>query len=390
MKSAFFDTPRHHFVKRFRRVGETVEVPVRDSDNIEDLELIYKNQPLMYVDDGGLIYEASNSEPAFIFHLLCLMNIRKGDRVLEIGCGTGWLLAILSRLVGSSGEVVGVEILRHLADEARSNLEKAGVQNYQIIAGDGANVLKGSTSAKFDKVIVTASVGDVSTSFYDAVNENGILVLPLRNRGLAEEVLVLEKKNDHFRSRHLRVCKFVRMTGADRLRAGTGLVPVDQSPFWSHYTKAPIRETAYSLSPEAGNDMMALLPLSSFLSKTENRFRAYQIGPFPKIAGLSTATFGDWETIALGIEDRKSASACIWHKRILKEYCSGTAARTFERSVQEWLSFGSPSGADFDVKIFPAGAVDPEMLAPGSWREDRGDSTFFWTLKNPKASGGQL
>lgn len=111
VRQAFMEVPRHKFVRQFRLVGESDHITPRSVDDIGALDLIYSNQPLMYVDSAGRTLPASNSEPAFILHLLAMLDLRSGQRVLEIGCGTGWLLSIIAHLIGRTGEVIGIEIL---------------------------------------------------------------------------------------------------------------------------------------------------------------------------------------------------------------------------------------------------------------------------------------
>ena len=97
-----------------------------------------------YVDDAVPIkWDArgtqisSISQPIIVATMLELLDVRPGDRVLEIGAGSGYNAALLSVLVGSSGAVVSVEIEEDLGERARSLLAAVGVDAVQIVIADG-------------------------------------------------------------------------------------------------------------------------------------------------------------------------------------------------------------------------------------------------------------
>jgi protein-L-isoaspartate(D-aspartate) O-methyltransferase len=382
LKNAFFATPRHLFVHDFRLIGEGCDHQLRNVSNSADLERIYQNIPLMYVDRNGLIYEASNSEPAFIFHLLALLDIKPGDHVLEIGCGTGWLLAMMARLTGHTGQAVGIEIVPELAERAQRNLSKLSIINAEVFCGDGCREVLSQGPSVYEKLIVTASMGDISKEFYDLTLPGSVLVAPIRNKGTSEEVLVLERDAAGFRSRAIRVCKFVRMAGVERQAKNIGLASDDMFELVNNIPEKSITTIEYSLhGPDGVGDMRTVLPLSSFLSKTNSKFRVFRAGNAPVSLGLKTAAFGEWNSFAMGLDDRPNGSLCIWHKNRLSSYGSGKAAEEFKRTVEHWQSLGCPTGAHFSVAVIPR--QNCTVVGSGQdnvWREDRLESSFVWSL----------
>ena len=78
----------------------------------------------------------TNSQPRTVRDMLELLDVAEGDHVLDVGCGSGWTTAILARLTGPAGDVVGVERIPDLVDLGRANLAATGLQNAVIRPAD--------------------------------------------------------------------------------------------------------------------------------------------------------------------------------------------------------------------------------------------------------------
>ncbi|MFC7583356.1 methyltransferase domain-containing protein [Nonomuraea antimicrobica] len=103
-------------------------------------------------------YTSSSSAPGTVVDLLTLLGPEPGDRVLEIGTGTGWTAALLSHLVGDAALVTSIEVDRAVAEQAGKSLASSGVQP-RLIVGDGADGWAGE--APYDRVHVTCAVHTV-------------------------------------------------------------------------------------------------------------------------------------------------------------------------------------------------------------------------------------
>jgi protein-L-isoaspartate O-methyltransferase len=147
-REAVAATPRHRFVHRFRLADDgpvrgnfrlADGGPVRDNgaDPAQDLSDIYSDAVMRHVDAAGEPLPSSNSQPSYVLHLLHLLGLERGQAVLEIGSGSGWLAAIMARLVGPEGRVVGIELIPDLAAQSRADLAALGIGNVQVITGDG-------------------------------------------------------------------------------------------------------------------------------------------------------------------------------------------------------------------------------------------------------------
>lgn len=110
---------------------------------------------------------------AYLFNYT-LLDLEEGDRLLEVGSGTGYGAAVAARIVGPEGQVVTFEIVPELAAEAERNL--AGRQNVTVLCGDG---LTPATLPVFNKAVFTCALGQVPRQYLDALPENGRLVVPL-------------------------------------------------------------------------------------------------------------------------------------------------------------------------------------------------------------------
>jgi protein-L-isoaspartate(D-aspartate) O-methyltransferase len=374
MAEAFYKTPRHKFVDRFRLAGVT-SGPVFDASDNSSLLQIYKNQPLMYVDNEGRSLNASSSEPAFILHLLSLLDIKPGMKVLEIGCGTGWLLAIIANLVGSDGVAVGVEIEPALAQMASRNL--AEIDNASVVLANGNSF---ESDAKFDRVMITASTYMVPKVAISSLKENGKIVIPLRNRGLAEEAFVFDKGGTQLFSTQSRLCKFVEMVSVNQSNDLAGLKPIPLTGPVGELLRHPNDKFSFPLSDNsAQNELYAALPFSSFLSKTESNFVGYTKNLSNWGQSFQEAVFGNAQTLCLAIVDESAKSAALWSGGELAIFGSSDAADSFRTAFHRWQKVGRPDGTSFSLTIsFLDRAILPTKKTP----DVRGNQLFEWKLKD--------
>jgi len=128
------------------------------------------------------------SQPYVVAYMTEQLSVRPHHRVLEVGTGSGYQAAVLSRL---AREVVSIERYRTLADQARERLQALGYSNVEVVVGDG---LAGVPErAPYDRIIVTAAAEHVPETLLDQLADNGIMLLPLGPPSGAQHIVKLTK-----------------------------------------------------------------------------------------------------------------------------------------------------------------------------------------------------
>jgi protein-L-isoaspartate(D-aspartate) O-methyltransferase len=128
------------------------------------------------------------SQPYIVAYMTERLALRPHHRVLEVGTGSGYQAAILSRLVR---EVVSVERYRTLGDTARKRLDALGYNNVEVVIGDGfAGV---PSRAPFDRIIVTAAAEDAPPALLEQLGEGGIMLVPIGPADGAQHIVMLTK-----------------------------------------------------------------------------------------------------------------------------------------------------------------------------------------------------
>jgi protein-L-isoaspartate(D-aspartate) O-methyltransferase len=163
-------------------------------------------------------HEQTISQPYIVALMTHLLNVEPGHRVLEVGTGSGYQAALLSRL---AGEVRTIEIVEPLATEAAERLQRLGYRNVTVKAGDG--YLGWPEHGPFDRIMVTAGAAHVPRPLLDQLKPGGRLVIPV-SRGRDGEMLTLVEKdrNGRIRSRDILPVRFVPLTRLPSARRGGG------------------------------------------------------------------------------------------------------------------------------------------------------------------------
>lgn len=160
--------------------------------------------------DADGVATSSASAAGTVAGMLRQAEVRPGQRVLEIGAGTGYNAALLAHLVGPEGTVTTIEYDPEVADAARVALAAYGEGRVKVVTGDGT--LGCPEDAPFDRILVTAGAWDVARAWWDQLAPGGRLVLPLRLRGLTR-VTAFERAGRVLRSVSVAEDGFIPMKG---------------------------------------------------------------------------------------------------------------------------------------------------------------------------------
>ena len=144
------------------------------------------------------------SQPFVVAYMTEQLQLQKRHRVLEIGTGSGYQAAILSRLCR---QVLTVERYRTLADSARARLEKLGCDNVEVMLGDGFDVPVGAGS--FDRIIVTAAMEQIPESLMQRLEPAGILIAPVGPHHGIQTLVRVTRTDAGFERRELVDVRFV-------------------------------------------------------------------------------------------------------------------------------------------------------------------------------------
>lgn len=174
------------------------------------LEQAYGPEPVVTFRDEDGVAISSASGPGLVAGMLEQLGVRPGDRVLEIGAGTGYNAACLAELAGSGGSVTTIDIGADIVAGARRALAAAGFDRVRVVHGDGADGVP--DGAPYDRIIVTAGAWDVPPAWGEQLAPGGRLVVPLRIRGVTRSV-ALELDGPVWRSVSIVECGFMPMRG---------------------------------------------------------------------------------------------------------------------------------------------------------------------------------
>jgi len=164
VESAFRNIPRHEFVLT------------------SELNRAYYNEPLSIMKNQTI------SQPGVVSRMTEWLDIKDGQKILEIGTGSAWQTAIISYLVGT-GTVYSIERHSELVKFARENLEKFRLDNAHVILGDGS--LGYPQASPYDRIIITAACTEIPLPLLEQLAKNGLIIAPV---GDSSQSLVLLKK----------------------------------------------------------------------------------------------------------------------------------------------------------------------------------------------------
>ncbi len=162
--------------------------------------LAYGDHPL------SIGYEQTISQPYVVAFMTEALKLKKTDRVLEIGTGSGYQAAILAEICDS---VFTIEIIPPLAQKAHKILSELGYNNIQVKTGDG--YLGWPEKAPFDAIIVTCSPTKVPPALEEQLKEGGSMIIPVGDQMTGQYLYLIKKQNGKLIKQNVLPVRFVPM-----------------------------------------------------------------------------------------------------------------------------------------------------------------------------------
>ncbi len=183
---AFKKVPRENFVKK------------------EFLDQAYYDTPL------PTIKEQTISQPTTVMIMLQALSLKEGDKVLEIGTGSGYNSALISHIIGKKGTIYTIEIVSELVKFAKKNISKLKIKNVKIIHADGSQGYK--EASPYNAIILTAGTPKIPQPLIEQLKNNGRLLAPVGP--LYEQVMIkITKKGERLIKENLGPFVFVPLKG---------------------------------------------------------------------------------------------------------------------------------------------------------------------------------
>ncbi len=331
---------------------------------------------------------SSSSQPTVMAGMLEQLGLAPGQRVLEIGAGTGYNAALIARIVGERGRVVAVDYDEDIVAGARAGLAAAGLGRVEVIRGDGAE--GHAAGAPYDRIVLTVEAGEIAPAWIAQLAAGGRLLLPLVLK-VGQKLVAFERADGGLASVSARGgVVFMPLRGA---LAGSGTsVWFGPERRWNLVTGDPSGVDPAALEATLGGPAcdepapVALAPrellgsgLATWLELRTDRFcslfalgAAADDAPFPDLGGVAgqfRATIGlrDGASLALlarppdrtpptagGDGDGPAVPVAV------RAYGpDGALARQLLEQLAAWDAAGRPGEERLRIRAYPRGAEPP-------------------------------
>jgi protein-L-isoaspartate(D-aspartate) O-methyltransferase len=195
------------FQLNLRRRGISEQAVLRAMEEIpREMFVEPADRDSAYRDSAlGIACGQTISQPFVVAYMTEQLQVQKGHDVLELGTGSGYQAAILSRLCR---QVLTIERYRTLADRARRRLEKLGCDNVEVLLGDGLEV-SAIPGGQFDRIIVTAAIEQIPEALLERLQTGGILIAPVGPHRGTQTLIRTVRTEAGFERRNLVEVRFV-------------------------------------------------------------------------------------------------------------------------------------------------------------------------------------
>tara|TARA_Y100000294_G_scaffold177139_1_gene201603 strand:+ start:1713 stop:2360 length:648 start_codon:yes stop_codon:yes gene_type:complete len=186
-KNQLMDFWKRNFTFKEIEIKAFEEVKREDFISQDLKERAYDDVPL------PLLRGKTVSQPTTVMMMTSALDLQSGEKVFEVGTGSGYQTAIIAKIVGNGGKVISSEVLPELVTFAKQNLKKAGIKNVEVYEEDGSKGIP--NKGPFDKIIITAASKEFPKPLLEQLKVDGIIVGPVGNQHEQEMVCGRKDKN---------------------------------------------------------------------------------------------------------------------------------------------------------------------------------------------------
>lgn len=173
---------KEYLIRQLKTKGALKSRPIIQAfESIDRADFIRKDFEKETYGDYPLSigFNATISQPSTVAFMLELLSAKSGDKILDIGSGSGWTTALLAKITGDRGFVYGTDIIPELVVLGKNNLAKYKLKNAEIyLTGKELGLSK---YAPYDKILVSAAASDLPNKLLDQLKTGGRLVIPINN-----------------------------------------------------------------------------------------------------------------------------------------------------------------------------------------------------------------
>ena len=205
-----FDILRENMVKgQIEKRGINDKSTLAAMRKVERHLFVPENQKKNAYDDGPLPigYGQTISQPYIVAYMTALLEPKAGDKMLEIGTGSGYQAAVLAEIASN---VYTIEIVPELGTQAKKRLAALGYKNVEVITGDGYYGLP--DKGPFDAIVVTAAAEHIPPPLIEQLKDGGKMIIPVGSQFMVQTLILVEKKGKEIKTSNLMAVRFVPFT----------------------------------------------------------------------------------------------------------------------------------------------------------------------------------
>lgn len=334
----FMDTPRHNYVDEYIEIGEQNEtVKIGSLPSSKQLDRIYLDEYLVtkLSQDGEVL--SSLSQPSLVLYMLNLAKIQLDDHVLEIGTGSGWNTVLMSKLIGEGGFIDTLEIDEDLSHKADTKFKIQNIDNIKVHCTDDLGT---SLGKKYDLIFFTVGVYDLPEKYFSMLNENGRIILILKNPHCEDVLYCLKEKNGSFYAEEGIPCGFVQLKGRYCFKESKTTKFHEDSNLEQLLNNYKIETEKFWLGGnKVGSFDYRAAALMGFISLHDNYFILIE-------DKINNSYFK-----AFGIYNKDEYSLSLMFDETLVSYGSNWSKNRLIKDIHDWVSFGMPTLSSFSLEI---------------------------------------